>query len=254
MKKSLLFSVLFTGLIFWAGFSFGQCTPNPWVTDPEGNGEMVPDTLYGIETVPMDLTLTIIGPDTASAGGYGHINLDSIIIKSIQNKPGWLSYACDNPNCRYVASALQCARVTGTPPAASADTIYLNVMVDAWIHIGIIPVQAATNTNGGTIVLIIHPAIWGTTDYKNTNFEVIQNQPNPFVDKTKIGCFTKNTETVNLSVVDILGNTIYSEQMSATSGENFFRFDGSQLNSGMYFYTITDSQNHKVSRKMVKAN
>ena len=45
MKKSLHYFVACIMFVFYTGIAFGRCTPDPLVTDPEGNGEMVPDTL-----------------------------------------------------------------------------------------------------------------------------------------------------------------------------------------------------------------
>lgn len=253
MKKNLLFVCLMMCLMFWAGFSFGQCTPDP-LTDPEGNGEMSPDTLEGVENTPMSTTLTIIAPDTASVGG-GTINLHHITIKSITNKPTWLSYACNPGNCEYNAGQLQCALVTGTPPTGSAGTIVMDVLVDVYVDFGV-PlgvVRVATDFNSGNqLVLIIHPENIGIKESENATFDVIQNQPNPFSGQTRIGCTTGNSELLTLSVIDLLGNLVYTEQLNTQRGENYFSFTGSQLNSGVYFYTIANSENVKVTRKMVK--
>jgi hypothetical protein len=251
MKKTSLFSVLFISLMLWAGTSFGQCVPDSSVISIGGAGIMAPDTLDFIELQTYTINITIIAPDTGTAGTYGFVNLDSIIIKSITNQPGWMNYSCDNIYCRYVHGVLQCAQVIGTPPAGSADTLYLHVLVDAWIHIGPVAIKAASDADGGTIVVIIHGAI-GTPEYSKINFEVIQNEPNPFKSETHIGCTTKNSESVSLRVVDMLGNMVYNESMQTRTGTNYFNFNGSELSNGVYFYSVYNGQNHVATRKMVK--
>lgn len=253
MKKHLLFSGLFMGLMFWVGFAFGQCTPNMSVTDPEGNGEMDPDTLEFIAGQPGNINLTIIAPDTATAGSYGFVHLDSIVLKNLLNKPSWMNYACDNPHCKYVAQVKQCALVQGTPPLSWADSIFLiDVVVDAWIHIGPLPVCAAQNVNGGSIVVVVHPEDWGKAEYTNADFRLIQNKPNPFKDKTRIGCISQKDDLITLNVVDMLGNIVYSEKIQTRNGENYFSFTGSELSKGVYFYSVINGQNQTQTRKMVK--
>jgi hypothetical protein len=247
MKKNLLLSGLFVSLLLWTGLAFGQCTPNPALTDPTGTGAMDPDTLVFDAGVNANLTLSIIAPHTS-----GVITLDSIIVKNIQGKPSWMSYACDNIYCRYIQGVLQCALVYGMPPANWPDTLlYIHVIVDAWNHIGSTPILAAGNTDGGTIVVKVNAAN-GTPEYNKSSFGILQNQPNPFNGVTRIGCVTKTDEQVNLKVVDMLGNVVYIEKMPAHTGENYFGFTGSELSNGVYFYSITNSQNQTVTRKMVK--
>ena len=253
MKRRLLFTGLFLSMMLISGFSFAQCTPDP-LTDPEGNGEMSPDTLECTEQAPYSQVLSIIAPDTASVAPGITLTLHHITLKSITNKPAWLSYACNPGTCEYNAGVLQCALVSGTPPAGSADTIYMDVLVDVYaIILGNPTLVAADYNSGNQLVLIIHgPA--GVEEIDNNGFGIIQNQPNPFKSETKIGCYTKNHGVSNLQVVDLLGNVVYTEQIITNPGENYFTFNGSFLSNGVYFYSVSDENKNIVTRKMVKAN
>jgi hypothetical protein len=51
----------------------------------------------------------------------------------------------------------------------------------------------------------------------------------------------------------MIGKEVYSEKMIAGNGENFFIFDGSNLNDGVYFYSVIDSQNRIITKKLVKS-
>jgi len=66
-----------------------------------------------------------------------------------------------------------------------------------------------------------------------------QNFPNPFNPVTQISFSIKENSNVILTIFDILGNklfTLIDEQLSA--GNHKVKFDGSQLQSGIYFYEI----------------
>jgi len=248
--------LIILGFFFYSNLAFSQCTPNSGLTDPEGNGQMSPDTLYGQEGVNMNTTLSIIAPDTASVPGYsGYVTIHHVTITGIQGKPAWLSYACNPANCEYTGSAVNCALVTGTPPVGSAGTILVYPILDVYISVMGAPVQALTGyvDNSKPLVLIVAPAA-GVEELGNTGFGVIANKPNPFINTTEVGCYTVNAETVTLNVFTMTGNSVYTETINTRPGENKFMFNGQDLSSGMYFYTLTDSRNNTISRKMVKSN
>ena len=254
MKKTLFYFVASILLTFYAGQSFGQCTPDPLVTDPEGNGEMVPDTVEAIETVALDTRLTIFAPDTATVAGSA-ITIHHITVKSLLNKPAWLAYACNTINCEFYGAYSNCVQVTGTPPAASAGFYPVDVLVDVYVSILGTPVAVQTNYNSGMQLIVwVHPASWSVTEFANKKFGIIPPQPNPYANETKIGCYTEDAQNVSLKVMDLLGKEVYSEKLNTNSGENYFRFNGSNLNSGVYFYSVIDAQNHVITKKMIKAN
>jgi len=77
---------------------------------------------------------------------------------------------------------------------------------------------------------------------KQTNVSVNQNFPNPFNPSTVISYNLPYTASVSLKVYDMLGKEVKtlvnSEQVS---GEYNYRFDGSGLSSGIYFYVLRAS-------------
>jgi hypothetical protein len=254
MRKTLLFTGLFISLMFWVNFSFAQCTPDPLITDPEGDGAMSPDTLYGTVGVNMNTILSIICPTTASVPGIPlPITIHHISIHSISYKPAYLGYTCPN-NCDFAAGVPQCALVTGTPTAV--DTVYMKVLVDVF--------TGATTCascllfpngydRGDTLVLIVKQA-GSVEEFGNNGFNIIQNQPNPFSSETSIGCYTAKPGSVSLKVVDMLGSLVYTERMNTRTGENYFNFTGLNLSNGVYFYSVMNSQKQVITRKMVKVN
>jgi hypothetical protein len=71
-------------------------------------------------------------------------------------------------------------------------------------------------------------------------FTLKQNYPNPFNPITQIQYEMKSAGQVNMELFDIRGakiRTLIKEQKPAGSYE--FTFDGSQLSSGIYFYSMT---------------
>ncbi len=88
-----------------------------------------------------------------------------------------------------------------------------------------------------------------TTDIIDYNIE--QNHPNPFNPETTIRYELPEQEWVEITVFDITGrriSTLVKEQQAA--GAHSVRFDGRDLASGVYIYTI-HAGDYRESKKMV---
>mgnify|MGYP002626210793 FL=1 len=74
-------------------------------------------------------------------------------------------------------------------------------------------------------------------------FLLQQNYPNPFNPSTKIKFAIPNSSFVKLAVYDMLGReaaVLVNENLNAGSYE--YTFDGADLSSGMYFYTLRSGE------------
>jgi len=84
-------------------------------------------------------------------------------------------------------------------------------------------------------------------------FELYQNQPNPFVNKTSIGFFLPEAAEATLSIFDETGRVVYQQKGQFAKGENTISLDRALLNTtGLLYYkleTATDSD----TKKMIQA-
>ncbi len=100
----------------------------------------------------------------------------------------------------------------------------------------------------------------GTYKYSNeisaevqavNTFNLLQNYPNPFNPSTSIKYRIPSDEFVSLKVFDILGrevSTLVNQKQS--KGEYTIKFNASNLNSGVYFHTIS-AGTYKDTKKML---
>ncbi len=98
----------------------------------------------------------------------------------------------------------------------------------------------------------INPKLSDTTVVSGIVFEnSLSNYPNPFNPATNISYSIKEAGQVNIKVFDLLGQQI-SELVNEgkEAGTYTISFDGSELPSGVYIYTISSS-NYLQSRKML---
>ena len=71
------------------------------------------------------------------------------------------------------------------------------------------------------------------------SFILEQNYPNPFNPSTKIKFSVPQTSYISIKIYDVLGNeitTLVNEELQ--TGSYQVKFDGSNLSSGVYFYTL----------------
>ncbi len=82
------------------------------------------------------------------------------------------------------------------------------------------------------------------------NFSVAQNSPNPAVNNTSILVTTETAGDISLRVSNILGQVVHSEIVSNSALAHTFNLDVSNLDSGIYFYTI-EIGNKAITKKML---
>ncbi|MCF8351889.1 MAG: T9SS type A sorting domain-containing protein [Bacteroidales bacterium] len=81
--------------------------------------------------------------------------------------------------------------------------------------------------------------------------KVSQNAPNPFSEKTLIEVNTGSSAPLSLTVRDLPGKVILEfDKGTVARGRHTFEIDGSDLNSGIYLYTVT-SGNQSQTKKMI---
>ena len=74
--------------------------------------------------------------------------------------------------------------------------------------------------------------------------------PNPFISDTNINFRSVKAQTIVFSVKNLLGTTVYEEQIDASSGNNTIAFNRNNLTKGMYIYSLqTDVE--IVSKRLV---
>lgn len=85
-----------------------------------------------------------------------------------------------------------------------------------------------------------------------TEYALLQNYPNPFNPSTSISFAVLEANHVTLKVFNPMGEcvaTLVNSNVSA--GRHTVSFDGSNLTSGLYFYSITIGDRFSATRKML---
>lgn len=78
---------------------------------------------------------------------------------------------------------------------------------------------------------------------------VSQNFPNPFNGSTTVKVNLTSSELVTINVTNSIGQVVATKVVKGNVGNNEITIDGTNLNAGIYFYTVV-AGNSKVTRKM----
>jgi len=102
-------------------------------------------------------------------------------------------------------------------------------------------------TTGGTPVGIVN-----NTSVIPNGFQLYQNYPNPFNPQTNISYFIPKSNFVKLKVFDILGKEVkVLINEFQQSGSYSVSFDGTNLSSGIYFYSLYVDEKNIDTKRMV---
>lgn len=116
---------------------------------------------------------------------------------------------------------------------------------------------AVGNKYPGADGIILKTITGGLTEVQSfgisfiSDYRLEQNYPNPFNPKTIISFEISDNENVSLKVFDVLGNEVISlVNKKLNTGKYNIEFDGSNLSSGIYFYTFL-SGNFNETKRMI---
>jgi hypothetical protein len=88
---------------------------------------------------------------------------------------------------------------------------------------------------------------------KGVGFELYQNQPNPFVNKTFIGFHLPEATSATLRIFDESGRMVFTQQGDFAKGYNTFAIDRQLLNTmGVLYYTL-ETATDSATKKMIQS-
>lgn len=246
MKKLLL---LFSGMLA-INFAIGQCTPDPQFTQPGIFPDSATNFMPAYETVAYAQTVTAVVPsDTCVILIFPpctNLSMDSVVVESVTGLPPGLSFQCDNPQCQFPGGQTGCAIISGTPPLGSAGLYNLTIDLNAYVG-GFGVANPFTLTY---YKILVNPAPSAVGDEKGFAFSVNDNRPNPFDETTTIEYTLKEGGKVQFEVYNLVGERVFTQNLSGAKGLNRYNFNGADLASGAYIYKMTNSGS-VITKRMV---
>jgi len=94
---------------------------------------------------------------------------------------------------------------------------------------------------------------YGGKTISGVGFELYQNQPNPFVNKTSIGFYLPEAAEATLTVLDETGRVVYQQKGQFAKGENSIALDRALLNTTGVLYYKLQTATDMATKKMIQA-
>ena len=185
--------------------------------------------------------------------------VDSVIIDFIEMSDGGafvdaadfgFSINCNNdgvsPNpCTYIGGQQGCATIEGVPNVA--DTLTMNVGVIFYTSFGGNAQGVPITYDGYSIVIDISNTI---AEAKTEQLSVGQNFPNPFSGQTELNVEIQNPATINITVMNIVGERVLAKRVEGKRGVNSITLNADGLEPGIYMYSV-EANGQSTTRRMV---
>ena len=272
MIKKIIFTSLLT---LFSIFSFSQCIPNPIYQDslpniwpasgfPDGTvGESysqiwtmkIPETL--IEAALGDTAFVTV--DTLGNSIYiGDWLVDSVKIMEVLNIPPGMNVDCNTSDGVFPGGTVACADINGTP--TTSDWYNLKIITNLYSH-GLV----SLNVGGVPLTLPVsldYFDITGAYDTVSRYMITVNNatsigHPTSILKITSLICnnnyfsfgINSNTsERFQLSITDVSGRNIYTDNITTSVGRNEFQINSS-ISQGIYIIRLQNKNNY-ISQKV----
>ena len=226
-----------------------NCTADPQFTAPG----VYPDSATGLSVAvvgtPYNETITTITPvDTVYLGFT--VPVDSVVIDSISGLPAGFSMVSEfqnGLNFIFPGGSTSCMLITGTATAGQVGSYPIYVSGLSWGTFLGSSTSLPFVVDYYTIEIVLPTSV---DEFSKNTFEVKQNRPNPTGDLSIVEYYLPEANQVTISVFNLLGKVIKSENVNGATGSNKYNLDASNLTNGIYFYSLTYA-NKTVTKRFV---
>ena len=170
-------------------------------------------------------SISVINKDTIWMGGTAYIsvggNYYGVLIKTTN---GGTSWGYQIPNLAIVSRRYK-------------NVNFINAN-NGWAYVDQGGVNDGIHTKVGGNDTTIYTSI-NNTSIEITDFRLFQNYPNPFNTRTVVSCQLSVVSNVSIKVYDVQGHELQTlVQGKLNSGVYEYIFNGNNLSSGIYFYSM----------------
>lgn len=150
--------------------------------------------------------------------------------------------------CYWDAPSSSCVLVSGTPNATGDFPIRIISKVRVEV-LGQFTWQDAPINDD--YHLLVNST--GIASLDLTKFDVTQNKPNPFTEKSEIQFSAVNSSDVEFKVYNLLGSVVYASNFKSVKGTNTISLEANSFSPGVYMYSVKNG-NTTITKRMVVSN
>ena len=227
-------------------FAIAQnCTPDGQFTAPG----VYPDSATGLSVavvgVPYAETITAITPADTCIQIFPAplpctlVPIDSVVVDSVYGLPTGFTLVSENEsnlNFYFFGGTSSCMLLSGTATAGQVGVYPLYVSGLSWGQVAGVPTSQPFVVDWYQLEIV---AATGVGELNAEVFNVTQNIPNPFNTQSTIQYYLPQANNVSISVFNVLGKLVKSDEIQATQGVNNYELNAADYSNGVYFYNLT---------------
>ena len=215
-----------------------QCTPGNEedCPDPEGNGEICPDTLAPIFIgTEYFQEVTMLAPPKIDTLDLS-FDLHHITLLSVEGLPQGIEWVTNAENDEFLAGIYYCILFSGTTND-TIGTYPLKIIVDIYALILGEPVNVFTLTDSTSLSMRVLENASSVFNRDNPRF-ISNIRPNPFTDDLTIDLDKTINGSIDVEIFNLTGSEVYSETKNVNL-QSAIKLDLDALPTGLYFISLT---------------
>jgi hypothetical protein len=206
-----------------------------YVKTPTNAQDVVPTLIFPvpIDSLHLDGIDVVIGTDTSALSTIG------------------LNVTCNNNGvspdpCMFMPGGAYCGDIAGTPNQAGNFPVTIN----ATVYITVFGTSTPVPYQFTNYILTILDGTGVASIESKSLMELGQNTPNPANVSADIPFDLAKSSQVEIVVTNLLGEKVHTALFNGKRGQNTYRVVTSELESGIYLYSIS-TEGRKITRRMV---
>jgi len=175
--------------------------------------------------------------------GIADVSLTNIGLNVTCNNNG------DSPNpCMLYPGNVYCGDLFGSPTAAGVfpAKIYVTAYFNAFGN------QAVPYPFEGYTLSVTDPSSVGVNEIRKAEINLGQSMPNPASIATQINYDLSSSSTVHFEVMNLVGQNVFTKVVNGKKGTNTIKLDTSEMESGVYLYSIRTGDKKMTKRLVVQ--
>lgn len=228
-----------------------QCTPDPTIN----HSGIIPDSATNLPPAYVgttySTTLTAKVPLDTALFGVSATILKICINQFIEPSITDFSWTTNVPDDCFPGGQTNCLIMTANPQTSDVGIHSMQIMLKTSVKVGIVPTPITQKDTIKYFQIVVHPAA-GISVGDARNFFALKNIPNPFANTTDVYFNAPKAETYSFLVYNILGETVFTEEIMAAQGPNKYTLHVGNLPDGIYIYKLTNGINTFTERLVIQ--
>lgn len=220
----------------------------------------------GLTVTVTHLALTDVLVDTSTSGTPVWVDLTAIGLDYLGALPGanspqggasGISGYTMTKYCYWSAPNATgvCVKVSGTPTKGGTFPIKIKSRARVGSFGAYFWTQDSSTGTSGVVpdnddYVLNVSGVAGIEVLNANKFDVMQNSPNPFNEKTVINFSSPNVSDVDFKVYNMVGAVVYSENLKADKGVNNITLKANSFAPGVYMYAVKNGS-QTITKRMV---